>query len=1598
MKVKSFLKNLSFVGCVFFLLLQTGCVVESISGTATNGSVDADVPDPENGNGGEDESAFDYQGCVSGQGVGTKSIELNFLFPAEATKVRVKRNGNSIAEFSEANATTSHIDDDGLREGATYLYTSEAFVDGLWAEGNNTLQLSTLAVNAPTFTGIDDAVAVDAHSVRVTWTASIVDDPVSAYSYKIFANIGTSVDWTALPRATVLQGSPSEAVIANLGDELDYSFGVRACSEGDVCETNVIERSVLNADDGAPLTTGATILAIENGVLKITAPWLETDGGIARRYIYIRTGAVGGTNIGDYTLERTYVVSGVDRYDPPQELEIFPLQEGITYNVIVQDEDPSGNKAAIVGFETIVASDITPPSFSGISSLALGTPQDSVLTVSWTGIDTEAVDPLNGGDKYKILALSASAPIVSDPCSLGTEVAELNVADYTAGITANYDLTGLNEKTYYKVCVKAVDLAGNYSNNNNSINNNTLDVTAPDFVGLQAISYDNQSASLNLSWNESMAADIEDYQVTLWVNQPTPPPLPTVIFKSHADFSTGASISNVEFSLADNDQVYALVEACDDTEPPFGVKNCSAVGIIRSTVVPDVTPPAGFLGIEGPTEIGTPLEGELLVKWHAPGDWSDYRGFKIYQVDPLTSDITLMKNCPCIDYGCTDQITQCSITGLNAYRTYRLHVRAYDQSNNETLYLDPSSNYTDKRTIDTTPPAFASNLVVGPSPIFELSWNPGVDNQYALEPGAEVTYKIYQNNTAFDFSNPVQPDGNLKIATTDLSYQDGGFVEAQSYFYTVCATDASANTYCDQLTRNFTVPDVTAPEIINLVSTKTLKSKVWELNWEMSDNISATDDLFVEIRRKVSIAGDLATGADEVVYTGLGSSLVVAGNVASTTVATSLDPLSGVADLDRKINYLFTVRDEEGNESTSNITVESNNGLIISSVKGSVGPTTGGKLVTIYGSGFSSLVDNGVGEDTSVTISGNDCTGVVVLSENAMTCTTPAVGVAGSVEARVKTLINNPVTPTNKVYSESVLNNGYTYSATPILCDDPGSWDVDFADGTGISSDPYIVCNATHLENIKPISSSGAFFKLGDTIDLNGVSFDPIGNVTTKFTGNFDGDGHVILDWTYNNAQPNIGFFGYVSGDFEVSNLGLVNVDITATQSVGGIIGVVEGGVNKTGIISNVFVTGSVTADDFVGGLIGRKQNNHVNFNVIDSYFVGDIVVNGITGYGGGIAGFLGADAGGDFQTVYAEGSVTGTKFLGGLFGNLGENKQVQGSFSRAVVAATGNNAGGIAGEVKVGALVIDTHSELGTVSGVDNIGGLVGLLEGGIEDSYSDMVVTSTGRRAGGAIGYADGATMTGIYTTRNHNVNDSSGGLVGEMSDSSLTESYALGGVTSTGVDVGGLVGKVFTSGSGAGSITKSYSKGLIDTTGSAVGGLVGTIESLANSTVDLSEVFSTSQVGTDFALSNQQYGGLVGRVNTSAGSVVNITNCYATGAVYAGSFAGGLMGGFDFTGGTINIDYCFAATPIPGGNTNRGGIFGKSDVALTNISNSFWDTDVSEKTIASTNGGFTGTANGHTTVEMQNYVTPIYVGWDFTTVWFVPVSGYPKLQIEN
>ncbi|WP_310449086.1 filamentous hemagglutinin N-terminal domain-containing protein [Sulfuritalea sp.] len=160
-----------------------------------------------------------------------------------------------------------------------------------------------------------------------------------------------------------------------------------------------------------------------------------------------------------------------------------------------------------------------------------------------------------------------------------------------------------------------------------------------------------------------------------------------------------------------------------------------------------------------------------------------------------------------------------------------------------------------------------------------------------------------------------------------------------------------------------------------------------------------------------------------------------------------------------------------------------------------------------------------------------------------------------------------------------------------------------------------------------------------------------------------------------------------------------------------------------------------------------------------------------------------------------------------GLFGQ--SDGEIRNVGVTNVNVAGSQNVGGLAG---INNGIISNSYSTGTVTGSDvtgafnedqvgSIGGLVGRNDGNIIGSYSSVAVTATSgdQGAGGAMNFTQG----GI------------GGLAGS-SQGPITNSYATGAVTG-GNDVGGLVG--FT----MGAIGSSYSTGAV-AGGNNLGGLVG------------------------------------------------------------------------------------------------------------------------------------------------------------------------------
>ncbi|MEA1648103.1 MBG domain-containing protein [Nitrospirillum sp. BR 11164] len=336
----------------------------------------------------------------------------------------------------------------------------------------------------------------------------------------------------------------------------------------------------------------------------------------------------------------------------------------------------------------------------------------------------------------------------------------------------------------------------------------------------------------------------------------------------------------------------------------------------------------------------------------------------------------------------------------------------------------------------------------------------------------------------------------------------------------------------------------------------------------------------------------------------------------------------------------------------------------------------------------------------------------------------------------------------------------------------PTSYTGNVTLGSGSLTAYMLVNSASNLQNLS--SNLSGTYALGRDIDASitrtwnsGAGFIPI----NSFAGTLDGLGHTVTGLTINRPTTvAVGLFGDTptGNGPRVSNLGLVNVNITGSNRVGGIVGRANGG----GSLDNVYVTGTITGyGDFIGGLIGQDDQQSISNSWTD------VAITVPKGYSGtGVGGLVGWQRLGALTNVYALGDVYApdSSRVGGLVGTNGFIGAGQGagiSNAYATGKVTGNDSvGGLIGISEGGSIA--TSYATGAVSGVTNVGGLVGVNANPITTSW-----------ASGAVSLSSGSAT-------------SVGGLVGTNGDSvsagsiatSYWDSFSTGQSTAVGAVVGG------------------------------------------------------------------------------------------------------------------------------------------------------------------------------------------------------------------
>lgn len=335
----------------------------------------------------------------------------------------------------------------------------------------------------------------------------------------------------------------------------------------------------------------------------------------------------------------------------------------------------------------------------------------------------------------------------------------------------------------------------------------------------------------------------------------------------------------------------------------------------------------------------------------------------------------------------------------------------------------------------------------------------------------------------------------------------------------------------------------------------------------------------------------------------------------------------------------------------------------------------------------------------------------------------------------------------------------------------------------------------------------------------SGSGFNPIGSISTPFTGVFTGNGGVatyaINNLTINRpTQDDVGLFSVAGGSANITSTNLVNTVVVGRSNVGGIAGQLQGNASinwssnsasssanhqglakdTIGIVKSVSNEADVTA---IGGIVGKMSGTSTLHSVSNS------------------ATIIGQSADSD----HTDGNISK---VGGLVGSMAgtsttELVRITNSSNHGNVYGE-NEVGGIAGDManaKIGSTASSTNKTAATynnakIEGNDYVGGIVGKVSGNVQlyNVYNTNEAQTLNTyiaefdpngKVSGGLTAAEVADKVKNYKEELHGVikgNDYVGGIVGGMEAGSdnneINVAYNAGNITGTEY-VGGISGNL-------------------------------------------------------------------------------------------------------------------------------------------------------------------------------------------------------------
>ncbi len=345
----------------------------------------------------------------------------------------------------------------------------------------------------------------------------------------------------------------------------------------------------------------------------------------------------------------------------------------------------------------------------------------------------------------------------------------------------------------------------------------------------------------------------------------------------------------------------------------------------------------------------------------------------------------------------------------------------------------------------------------------------------------------------------------------------------------------------------------------------------------------------------------------------------------------------------------------------------------------------------------------------------------------------------------------------------------------------------------------YSISTAEELAKLATMQNAGLVeagseFVLTNDIDLSAYTenggWKPIGGnngYSNPFEGTFDGNGYKItnlyIDRPTNHCQ---GLFGYIE-DAVIKNVG-VEGNITAHSNSGGLVGL--GGMNTlTSVVENCYADVDMDLANGGGGLLGAANVG----KIVNCYATGDVVSK--TWVVGGLAGRSKAK---EVTNCYATGDVvcwdeSSVIATGGLLGKQETTGAViSNCFTTGNVKSSGDT-GGLVGNSSANGTVIQNCYTTGNVNGINLVGGLVGVTGSGstvnIQNSYTIGDISGSGMNVGGIAGQGIRATISNCLVLGQINGNSRTGIFVGYSGVNTTVEESSYNGQLNQNLGLTGI-----------------------------------------------------------------------------------------------------------------------------------------------------------------------------------------------------------------